>query len=283
VRRRALTGGKVPGKSLIREAQMTPHAPGPLAPDSLASRIREGYAARGAMIFECFSPGIAPILVNAGAEFVIFDMEHTGLGFEQLKWLNATCRGLPITPMVRVPRNQYTYIARALDLGSRGIMVPMVESAREAAAIVESCWYPPKGRRGAAFGFAQCDYLNTDVVASMPRYNQRTLIIAQIETERGLAELDAIAATPGIDVLWLGHFDLSNFMGIPAEFASPAFDAAFRSVAQKAREHGKAAGFMASTQDWVQRARQAGYHVIAAGTDSALLQDGFSGLIRSIR
>lgn len=251
-------------------------------PDTLATRIRQGEASRGAMIFECFTPGIASILANAGAQFVIFDMEHAGLGFEQLKWLNASCRGLPVTPMVRVPRNQYTYIARALDLGARGIMVPMVESAQEAAAIVASCWYPPKGRRGAAFGFAQCDYVQGEVVQSMQRYNERTLIIAQIETERGLAELDGIAATPGIDVLWLGHFDLSNFLGIPAAFTHPAFDAAFHGIAQSASRHGKCAGFMVSSPAWVRRAQQAGYRMLAAGTDTALLQEGFSGLIGAI-
>jgi len=254
----------------------------PTDSDSLALRIRGGETAEGAMIFECFTPGIASILVNAGAQFVIFDMEHAGLGFDQLKWLCSTCRGLPIAPMVRVPRNQYTFIARALDLGVRGVMVPMVESASEAAAIVEACWYPPKGRRGAAFGFAQCDYRTDDVAQRMPSYNARTLVIAQVETERGLAELDAIAATPGIDVVWLGHFDLSNFMGIPAEFNHPAFDAAFRGIAQSAQKHGKCAGFMASSPAWVRRAQEAGYRMLAAGTDTALLQEGFSGLIRSM-
>ncbi len=83
--------------------------------DQLAPRIRNGGSSEGAMIFECFTPGITSMLANAGAQFVIHDMEHSGLGFESLKWLFASARGLPIAPMVRVPRNQYSYVARALD------------------------------------------------------------------------------------------------------------------------------------------------------------------------
>jgi len=251
--------------------------------DQLAPNIRSGATSEGAMIFECFTPGITSILANAGAQFVIYDMEHTGLGFESLKWLIASARGLPITPMVRVPRNQYSYIARALDLGARGIMVPMVESAEQAAEMVQASRYPPLGRRGAAFGFAQCDYQSGDLELTMQAYHQRSLLIAQIETERGLEALDAIAATEGVDVLWLGHFDLSNFMGIAGQFDHPAFNEAFKEVAEAAARHSKVAGFMATSTAWVSRARKAGYRMIAAGTDTAILQAGYAHLIDSMR
>ncbi|MBM3338963.1 MAG: aldolase [Betaproteobacteria bacterium] len=251
--------------------------------DQLAPNIRSGATSEGAMIFECFTPGITSMLANAGAQFVIYDMEHTGLGFEGLKWLIASARGLPITPMVRVPRNQYSYIARALDLGARGIMVPMVESAEQAAEMVQASRYPPLGRRGAAFGFAQCDYQSGDLELTMQAYHQRSLLIAQIETERGLEALDAIAATDGVDVLWLGHFDLSNFMGIAGQFDHPAFNEAFKQVAEAAARHGKVAGFMATSTAWVSRARKAGYRMIAAGTDTAILQVGYAHLIDSMR
>ena len=106
---------------------------------NLRHRIRAGERVVGAMVFEFFSPGMSRILANAGAQFVIYDMEHSGLEFETLKWLFATCRGLPIEPMVRVPRSDYTWIARSLDLGARGIMVPMVETSEQALDIVQSC------------------------------------------------------------------------------------------------------------------------------------------------
>jgi 2-dehydro-3-deoxyglucarate aldolase/4-hydroxy-2-oxoheptanedioate aldolase len=233
----------------------------------------------GSMTFEFFSPGMSAILANAGCRFVIYDMEHTGLGFETLKWLFSTCRGLPIEPMVRVPRGEYTWLARALDLGARGVMIPMVESVEQARAIVEACRYPPAGRRGAGFGFAQCDYRGGDVGQKVRSANERTLVIAQIETERGLAEVEAIAQVDGIDVLWVGHFDLSNFMGMPAQFDDPRFDAAMRHVAEVARRHGKAAGFMAADRRWIDRVKAMGYTMIAVGTDVGLLADATRALV----
>jgi 2-dehydro-3-deoxyglucarate aldolase/4-hydroxy-2-oxoheptanedioate aldolase len=250
-----------------------------MQPNLAKPPILAGQTVVGAMTFEFFSPGMSAILAHAGCRFVIYDMEHTGLGFETLKWLFASCRGLPIEPMVRVPRGEYTYLARALDLGARGVMIPMVESAAQARAIVEACRYPPEGRRGAGFGFAQCDYRGGDVGGKMRLYNGRTLVIAQIETERGLAEVEAIAAVDGVDVLWVGHFDLSNFMGIPAQFDDPRFDAAMRQVAEVARRHGKAAGFMATDRAWIDRAREMGYTMLAVGTDVGLLADATRALV----
>lgn len=250
--------------------------------DSIKFDVMAGKNVAGAFVFEFFSPGMSAILANAGCRFVVYDMEHTGLGYETLKWLFASTRGLPIEPMVRVPRGEYTWIARALDLGATGVMVPMVESAEHARGIVDACKYPPIGRRGAAFGFAQCGYQGGDVGAKIEAYHARTTVIAQIETERGLDEVEQIAAVDGIDVLWVGHFDLSNFMGIPAQFGDPRFDAAMRHVAKVAKKHGKAAGFMATDPAWVARVKEMGYTVIAAGTDTGILEAGMKNLVSHI-
>jgi len=239
--------------------------------NAVKKEVLEGGDVAGAMVFEFFAPGMSAILADAGCRFVIYDMEHTGLGFETLKWLFSTCRGLPIEPMVRVPRGEYTWLARALDVGARGVMIPMVESAAQARGIVEACRYPPAGRRGAAFGFAHDDYAGGDVREKVGRANERTMVIAQIETERGLESVEEIAAVDGIDVLWVGHFDLSNFLGMPASFDDPRFDAAMRRVAEVAKRHGKAAGFMATDRAWIERVREMGYSMIAVGTDHGLL------------
>ncbi len=253
-----------------------------MTPNAIKHDVMAGKTVAGAMVFEFFSPGMSAILANAGCRFVLYDMEHTGLGYETLKWLFSTCRGLPIEPMVRVPRGEYTWLARALDLGARGVMIPMVESREQALSIVNACRYPPQGRRGAAFGFAQCDYLGGDVRVKIAESHARTMVIAQIETEHGLANVEEIAAVDGIDVLWVGHFDLSNFMGIPGQFSDPRFEAAMRKVVEVCRRHGKAAGFMATDSAWIQRARDMGYTMIAAGTDNSLLQNAFAALVDQI-
>ena len=105
---------------------------------SLRQRVMQGDQVLGAMMFEFFSPGIAQILKLAGCEFVLYDMEHTGMSLETLKTQVAACRGLGVAPMVRVPRSDYHFLARALDVGAQGLMVPIVESEAQARAIVEA-------------------------------------------------------------------------------------------------------------------------------------------------
>ena len=102
------------------------------------------------MVFEFFSPGMPQVLKPAGCEFVMYDMEHTGIGLETVKAQVAHCRGIGIAPMVRVPRGEYHFIARALDVGAHGVMVPMVESARASPAhrrghALSAAW-PPRRR-----------------------------------------------------------------------------------------------------------------------------------------
>ena len=252
-------------------------------PSAIRQRVLAGDPVAGAMIFEFFAPGMPQVLKAAGCEFALFDMEHAGLGFETLKMLAAGCRGIGIEPLVRVPRSEYHFMARALDVGAYGVMVPMVESAEEARRIAEATHYPPQGRRGAAFGVAQDDYSGGDVKAKVAALNARTLVIAQIESERGMAELEGIAATPGIDVLWLGHFDLTNFLGIPGEFESPKYLEAVRTIVATARRHGKGLGFMAADADWARRYRELGFNMIAAGLDSSLLQSAIRATLKGLR
>jgi 2-dehydro-3-deoxyglucarate aldolase/4-hydroxy-2-oxoheptanedioate aldolase len=235
-------------------------------------RILAGETLAGAMVFEFFSPGMPQILKVAGCEYVIFDLEHSGLGYETLKSLFAGCRGIGITPLARVPRGEYHFLARALDIGAHGVMVPMVESAAEARRIAEATHYPPAGRRGAAFAIAQDDYEGGDVSGKIRTIDARTLVIAQIETERGLAEVDAIAATPGIDVLWLGHFDMTNFLGIPGKFEDAKYLKAVEAIVAAGKKHRKGLGFMAADAEWARKYRGHGFNMIAAGLDHTLLQ-----------
>ena len=238
----------------------------------LKNRVLAGELAVGAMVFEFFSPGMPQILKVAGCEYVIFDLEHSGLGYETLKSLFAGCRGIGIMPLARVPRGEYHFLARALDIGAHGVMVPMVESAAEARRIAEATHYPPAGRRGAAFAIAQDGYEGGEVSTKIRTIDERTLVIAQIETERGLAEVDAIAATPGIDVLWLGHFDMTNFLGIPGQFEHPKYQEAVRAIVSAGRRHKKGLGFMAADAEWARKYRDHGFNMIAAGLDHTLLQ-----------
>jgi 2-dehydro-3-deoxyglucarate aldolase/4-hydroxy-2-oxoheptanedioate aldolase len=231
-----------------------------------------GGTSFGSMVFEFFTPGMPRILANAGAEFALYCMEHTGAGFETLKPQFSLCRALGVVPLVRVPGTEYDFIARALDCGALGVMVPLVDTAEQAQFIVSCTRYPPEGRRGAAFGFAHDDYQGGDVVEKMRMIHERTLVIAMIETAKGLENVEAIAAVPGVDVLWLGHFDLTNFLGIPGDFSHSKYKDAVKRITAAADRHGKAAGYMAADEALGREYLGHGFRMIATGTDQGMLQ-----------
>lgn len=249
----------------------------------LKQNLHTNGHAFGSMAMEFLTPGLPAIMAAAGAEFGLFDMEHTGASQETMKSLIAGCRGINVAPIVRVPRGEYHFIARALDIGAHGIMVPMVGSAEEAAHIADCAHYPPVGHRGAAFGVAHDDYRAADPATAMARAAARTLMIAQIETVEGLDSVEAIAATPNIDVIWLGHFDLTNFMGIPGQFQHPDYLAAVRRIAAAAKAHGKVAGILAMNDAWAQEYWRHGYRMLAYGLDHMLFQAALKAGLEKMR
>jgi 2-dehydro-3-deoxyglucarate aldolase/4-hydroxy-2-oxoheptanedioate aldolase len=186
-------------------------------------------------------------------------------------------------PFARVPATEYHFMARALDVGMLGLMIPMVESAEQARAIVNATRYPPLGRRGAGLGMAQDDYEPGSTADKIEALNARTFIIVQIESPAGLENLEAIAATDGIDCLWIGHNDLSIQMGIPGQFTSQRFQDAMTLVAETADKHGKpcgvAAGSIAMAEEWMAR----GYRAISYGSDFRMYADGLSAGVKAVR
>jgi len=189
-------------------------------------------------------PGIGYMLKEAGAEFVFLDMEHSGNSFETvhrtLRYFEAA--GLP--SMVRIPSDSYDHIARALDVGAEAIVVPMVGSADQARAIVEKMKYTPKGKRGVALALANDRYKMGPVDAALAAANRRTRLVCLIETVAGVANVEEIAAVEGVDVLWVGHFDLTCSMGIPAQFEHPDYTSALKKVLKAGQKHKKGLGRM---------------------------------------
>ena len=226
-----------------------------------------GRLVLGTFVFEFATNGIGRLAAGAGAEFVIYDSEHTGWDWQTLGGLVATTRTTRAEPWIRVPGIDRQSVARALDTGARGVMVPMVETAEQARAIASWARYPPDGIRGAAFGVAHDDYVRGDTVAYMRTSNQDNLILTQIETAAGLKAAHDIAAVDGVDVLWVGHFDLTNSLGIPGQFDHPDYLAALDRVVAAAAAHGKQAGFMAGSAGEAAMLVDRGFRLLAYGGD----------------
>ena len=151
-------------------------------------------------------------------------MEHGRFDLALVAELIVCAKSAGIAPLVRVPDIEFRPLSRVLDLGASGVMVPRVETAEQAQRIVSELKYAPAGRRGVALGVAHDSYR-----AGGPTYfksaNQDTIVIALLETAKAFENLEDIVSTSGLDVAWMGHYDLTVSMGIPAEFDNPRFPA----------------------------------------------------------
>ena len=246
----------------------------------LKQKVTASTQMRGAMVFEFFSPGIPIILKNAGCEFIIFDMEHGGLSLEQFKTLSIISNSNKIAPFIRIPEINYNYIARALDLGASGVMVPMVNTPDDAIKIVRSSKYPPQGKRGAGFGFAHDNYINQCPLSYIEKANNSLINIIQIETKQGLENVKEIASVDGVDCLWVGHFDLTNFLGIPGDFSSTIYLDAINEIVFAANTYKKSLGIMVNNKQELETYSKLGFNMIAVGTEMNILSRSISQILK---
>lgn len=213
-----------------------------MAAATLKSMARSRELKLGTFIVEFATPGIGHICKAAGCQFVLFDTEHSGFHFETIKSAIRYFEAAGVATIVRVPSKEYHHIARAADMGAEGIMLPMVNDAREARHIIDCMKYVPEGKRGVALGIAHDAYSGGAVLEKLHAANERMTFFAQIETKAGVENADEIAALEGVDCLWVGHFDLSCSLGIPGEFDNPIFLDAIERTAAACEKHGKALG-----------------------------------------
>jgi len=251
--------------------------------NSVKRVLRAGGAALGTSVFEFATTGVARIIAAAGADFIFFDMEHSGWSIETIRMLMATTRAVDVVPIVRPPALEHHLLSGPLDMGAMGLVIPMVETEDQARTIVEYARYPPQGRRGAAFGFAHDDYRGENVSATMKTANEELLLAALVETGRGADNVDRIAAVDGIDVLWVGHFDLTNSLGIPAQFDHPEYLRAVDRILDACRRHGKAAGLMVGSVEDGRASMERGFRCLTYWGDSFIYREALSRGIASLR
>ena len=254
-----------------------------MKPSKFKQSIAATGTAAGHMIGDFGTRNIARIVAAANPDFVMIDMEHTGFDTERVADLCAWFRATDIAPMVRVPQGLYHFCARTLDAGALGIMVANVETAAQAKEIVDACKYAPLGRRGVALGGAHNDFVMPDPAEYFRDANDNTTVVTMIESPVGLANLDAIAATPGVDVLWVGHYDLTQAMGIPAQFQHPDFLAALAAVTAAAHRHGKQAGIQPGRVEEAQQWRQIGFNVMSWSIDYAVYRAALVSGVAGVR
>jgi 2-keto-3-deoxy-L-rhamnonate aldolase RhmA len=250
---------------------------------SMKEMVRTRDLKVGHMIFEFATPGMGHICKAAGCDFLILDLEHTGFGYETIKAMLRGTEAAGLPNVVRVPSKEYHHIARACDAGAEGLMLPMVNDAKEAEGIIQCMKYHPRGQRGVGLGLAHDLYRPGPVMEKLAAANEKTTLFAQIETAAGVRNAEEIAAVDGVDCLWIGHFDLSASLGIPGDFGHKKFTDAIEKVRKACDRHGKSYGrLVPSVEDGIQLNKE-GFDFICYWGDVWAYQAHITSAIQAIR
>jgi len=248
----------------------------------LKSKLSQGELTIGSWI-TLGHPAIAEIMAAAGFDWLVLDMEHSVLELSEIQTLIQVLDGQQCPAIVRLTSNHPDQIKRVMDAGATGVMVPMVKSAADAKAAVQSVYYPPRGQRGVGLARAQ------GYGARFQQYRgwleDNAVIVAMIEHVDAVKAIDEILAVDGIDAYIIGPYDLSGSMGRPGELNHPDVQSAIARVLEAGQRSGKPGGIhvIEPDQEELQRRIAAGFNFLGYGLDIRILDSLCRSHMQNIR
>ena len=247
-------------------------------------RLAKGELALGIGLRQARTVDIAAVMATCGFDWLFIDLEHGTMPLDIAVQISCAALTAGITPLVRVPSRQYALATRALDGGALGIVMPHVDTAEEAKAIVDHLKYPPLGHRSVAGGQAFLGFRPVPIAEATRTMNAQTLVVVMLETPQAIANADSIAAVPGVDVLLIGTNDLAMEMGIPGEFNHAEIARAYERVIAACRRHNKAPGMGGVyVEDLLAKYIGLGMRMILSGNDLSLIMAGGSQRTKFLR
>ncbi len=249
------------------------------------NRLKAGLA-RGEMLIGCWlnlgSAAAAEMAGGAGFDWALIDGEHAPYDVTAIQAQLRALAAFEISPVVRVPVGRDWLIKQVLDLGVESLLVPMVEDADQAAALVRATRYPPEGVRGVGAAVARATGYGADG-EYIAQVNEQICLIVQAESLRALENLEAIAATPGVDAVFIGPSDLAADMGFAGRPDAPEVQAAITDAIGRIRAVGKAPGLLDFTPERFAGYREMGVGFLAVAADVTLLRGAMQAVARQAR
>ena len=233
-------------------------------------RLLAGDLALGVAIRMARTAEIVPAVKSAGADWIFLDLEHGPLSIDTASQIAITALQAGLTPIARV--REYGMATRILDNGALGLVMPHIDTADEARELVEKLRFPPGGTRSVFGGMPQFGFTPKPMKETSDILNRETLVIAMLETAEAIENAPAVAAVPGIDVLFIGTNDLCAELGIPGEFGHPSVAAAYQRTIDACRANEKWSG-MGGLYDDALMAKfiGAGIQFVLAGADLSFM------------
>ncbi|HEY0421036.1 MAG TPA: aldolase/citrate lyase family protein [Acetobacteraceae bacterium] len=246
-----------------------------IIPNNAIARLRAGKTAIGFGVSHLRSVAAPALAKAAGYDWLFIDMEHGAFSVHEATQLCLASLPLGIAPIVRVCTGALDEGTRALDNGAQGIVVPHVDTAAQAKQVAAAFRYPPRGTRSWGGGIAQFGFQPPPVAQAQAEVNDETLVVVMIETAEAVANVDAIAATPGIDCLLVGTSDLTADMGISGQAGHQRVQDAYRAVIDACNKHGKHAGLGGIyDNEWATFYIRMGTRFVLGGSDGMFIQQG---------
>ncbi len=251
--------------------------------NTVKQKLRAGECVYGTSLEDCLGSEMPLILAKAGLDFFFVDTEHSPANYSDLQALVRTAHYAGIIPLLRVAQNRAELITRALDNGAMGVIVPRVadiEGAREALDMMK---FPPEGHRGFGLRTINTDVMQGPAAEEIAACNRETLAILMIETVSALEQVEAIAKLPGLDVLFIGPYDLSLALGIIEQFENPIFLNAIDRVVAACKAAGIAVGLQTGNMPLLLEARRRGVRFLMYSSDVGILLSGYKHALKVIK
>jgi 4-hydroxy-2-oxoheptanedioate aldolase len=228
------------------------------------------------------SPYAAELCAASGYDWLLFDGEHAPNDVPTLLAQLQAVNGYPVHPIARPPLGEVRLIKQYLDIGFQTLLIPLVDTADQAALMVRAMRYPPGGIRGVGAGSARVSSWNRVEDYARDADGQMCLLV-QAETLAAMANLEAIVATDGVDGVFIGPADLSAALGHLGNAGHPEVQAAIADAIARIRKGGKAAGILTSNEEWARRYLDLGATFVAVGTDVGILAKQTTALARRFK
>jgi 2-keto-3-deoxy-L-rhamnonate aldolase RhmA len=249
----------------------------------LKAKLQDDGLVIGTMISEIRNPNLAYMLAQCGFDFFIIDNEHGAYSPETISNMISAAQGAGISVIVRIPEIRRETIMKPLDSGAAGLLVPMVNTADQARQIISYAKYPPMGNRGLALSRAHSSYGRPEAAEYLEKANKATFIAVQAESPQAIANLEAIASTPGVDSVYVGPTDLSVSMEIPGQTTHPGEVDMIEKVIAICRKQKVVPGIHMSKietlKDWIQK----GMRFVTFSSDVDLLTRAASASLSQLR